>query len=112
MIDILMMYLVCSYALGWAMVGLLARRNGIVDLCQFVQQFFWAPLVLALIFIILEAILPNIWRIAEALGIVLGACIILGVFGVFVLKPTVGKIYGVAKPFSEKICVVMYREEK
>lgn len=113
-------FIVGAHAFGWALVARQARNERIVDLCQFVRAFIFAPFALAgstlLLFmvgaLVWGVLLPNIIKISEIFAIMIGACVILGVLGYFVITPAVKKAKGIAKPFSEKICVVLYRSKK
>jgi len=58
-----------------------------------------------------NVILPNFWKIVTGVTFIVGACSIMGLVGYFGVRPAVKKAYGVAKPFSDKICVVLYRKK-
>ena len=113
-------FLVGAHAVGWCLVSQRARKEGLVDLCQFVRAFIFAPFVFALgvMFTIIvwmmvwKVIVPNIGAILIAIAIVFGACAVLGAIGYFVIAPSVKKAYGVALPFSEKICIILYKSAK
>lgn len=106
-------FLLCSYCVGWCMVGYHARKRGIVDLCQFVQFFIVAPLVTIISGVLLRvfwiAVLPNFWFILKCVASLIASGVVLGITGQFIVKPAVKKFHGVAKPFSDKICIVLYK---
>lgn len=111
-------YLFCSYCVGWALVAQRARIKGVVDLCQFVRAFLLAPVVLSFTIVtgfltfkfVANVVIPNFLTFLIVIAIGGGSIVILGLTGYFVVKPAVMKAYGVAKPFSEKICIVLYRK--
>lgn len=116
-ISLILYFAISSYATGWCLVGYRAARKGIVDLCQFVRAFFFAPfitaiamgLTLALGTIAIDVIVPNMLKFLAVMGTIVGVFAALWATGYFVVKPSVKKAYGIAKPFSEKICIVMYK---
>lgn len=111
-------FLLCSYAIGWSINGLFAIKNRMLDLCQFVQLFLIAPFVFGLIipmlvtiYLVAKVLIPH-WQI-----ILLAATCIIGTADIafficrYAVVPAVKRAYGVAKPFSEKICIVLHRKK-
>lgn len=110
--------LVCSYATGWAMVSVHAKVKQRIDLCQFVRAFILSPFVFAPGAFITLILGELGWIIISHIGTVLlwsaGAgvvTLILALLGIFVAAPIVKKAHGVAKPFTDKICIVLYRKK-
>lgn len=110
--DFFTAFLLCSYATGWVIIGHTANKTGKVDLCQFVRSFLFAPFLFVFGVIVstlaITIIVPNILYILEFVTLLVVTCTVLGVAGYFVVTPAVKKAYGVAKPFSDKICIVLY----
>lgn len=119
-INLFYTFLVAAHAVGWCLVAHHVRSKGIIDLCQFVRMFIYAPFVLAiamfcagaLILLIVEAVIPHILSILFGVAVIIGSCVILGLLGYFVVTPAIKKAHGIVKPFSEKICIVLYRSTK
>lgn len=115
-----LMFLLCSYAVGWAGVALRAKFTGMVDLCQFVQTFIIAPFALtlvgagvfALLTLLWKCIIPNIIPSLIVVAFIATTVGIMFLSGRYVVVPAVKKAYGVAKPFSEKICIVLYDKRR
>lgn len=107
-----------SYAVGWILNGLLARSRGTLDLCQFVQSFILSPLVLFIIIcisflseqFIIKVFIPH-WKEMLILFIsAVGVGTIIFLTARYAVVPAVKKTYGIAKPFSEKICIILYKK--
>lgn len=113
-------FLCGSHAVGWALVAQQARSRKFVDLCQFVRAFIIAPfvfvgavfLITGMGFLIWKVLIPNILTVLLVIATIVGSCVILGGLGFLVISPAIKKVYGVAKPFSERICIVLYRSTK
>ena len=113
-------FLVGSYGLGWAIVARLAIKSWSVDLCQFIRSFVLSPILFALLMIVLMAayvlmfivIIPNLKQILIGIAIIISVCCTIGVIGYFVIRPTINKAIGVAKPISSKLCIVLYRRKQ
>lgn len=111
--------LICSYATGWVMIALQAKQKGMVDLCQFVRWFALSPFIFILIALISTrfgywlwtVIIPNIMKILYGIILAAGAVSIFFGLGYFAVMPAVKKAYGIAKPFSDKICIVLYKKK-
>ena len=119
MFTLLTSFLLCSYSIGWIINGLRARHNGYLDICSFIQSFIFSPFVCAVLCIIawiiiygiIPALIANFFGVLKFIGIIVVSLCIFIFGGKYVVAPAVGKAYGVVKPFSEKICVVIYRKK-
>jgi hypothetical protein len=112
-------FLLCSYAVGWCINGFVARMKRMLDLCQFVRSFLYAPFFLCLIAVFLflayqfvvGMLIPHWPVVLLGTTCVAGSAFIIKIIAEYAVVPAVKKTYGVAKPFSEKICIVMYRKK-
>lgn len=112
-------FLCGSHAMGWAIVARRAREERFVDLCQFVRSFIFAPFIFAFAILVIaggyyftkDILIPNALHIVLGLSVVVGTVLILTALGYFAVAPAIKKAYGIAKPFSEKICIVMYKQK-
>lgn len=113
----IMAFALSSYATGWVLVIRRARKRGMVDLCQFIRAFIFAPFVAAAAMLlsvsvfrmgIAAARFPHWIEVAITFSVIVGTILAATLIGLFAIKPAIGKAYGVAKPFSEKICIVLY----
>jgi hypothetical protein len=110
-------FLLCSYCMGWCINGLFAIDNQRLDLCQFLRSFVLAPFAVCATFVLLftgfqlfiKILIPNCWISLIVITSVIGAALILKLIGQYAVAPAVKKMYGVAKPFSERLCIVLYR---
>ena len=118
-LDFFLSYILASYAVGWSLIALKARQDGVVDLCHFVRRFIFAPILtvgIALVCIIVYCFvrymfLPHFQAILAGLaGAALGVLFFV-LLGNYVVVPAVKKSYGIVQPFTSKICVVLYRKK-
>lgn len=115
-----LIFLVGAHAGGWFLVARRVQKHGFIDLCQFVREFIYSPFILSFFLALVtmwmllfwKCIIPNFLSILTALAIIFGTVCILGALGYFVISPAVKKVHGIAKPFSEKLCIVLYRAKK
>lgn len=123
MISFLTSYLVCSYAVALVLIAHKALRTEVVDLCDLVRRIIYAPFVTVIVgffsFVIVgviwllvwELIIPNIFTIIKFLLMIIGGLVLFTAFSMYVISPAVKKSYGVVKPFSSKICIVLYKKK-
>lgn len=111
-------FLLCSYAVGWMLVARHAMKRWSLNVCQFVQKFIFSPfLVVAaggigfLLLIFGIVIIINFLIIVKCLLILITTLAILGAVGHFVIVPAANKITGATKPFSDKICITLYKRK-
>lgn len=110
-------FLCSAHAVGWCLVAQRAMKKGMVDLCQFLRAFLFAPFALVfsmLMFLLVGRlirfiIIPNFINFSLGVLTVVGSVVIMGGVGYFGIAPAVKKAHGIVKPFSEKICIVLYR---
>lgn len=110
-------FLLCSYCIGWVLALRRAKEYEMLDLCQFIRGFIYSPFILIclagcgiLAFMFFAVVIHFISTILTVSALLILSCLGLGIVGNFIVVPTVKKAYGVARPFSSKICIVLYRK--
>jgi len=118
MMSILLTFLLCSYSIGWANIGRKAIKYGVIDLCDLVRTFMFSPFITAVATPFLSLgmaftylLILNIWIAIKVVLTVVVGIVIFGLIGNYAVMPAVKKSYGIVKPFSSKICVVLYRKK-
>lgn len=119
MISFLTSFVVSSYATALVLIALKAKHEGILDLCAMIRCIMLSPFVTfasgvflsILSFIVMGIILPNILAIIKWMTILIAGAAIITLLGNFVVAPIVKKSYGITKPFTSKICIVLWKRK-
>lgn len=118
LISLLTSFLVSSYGVALVLVAIAALLDGVVDLCGLVKMLIISPIItfiagallcggIGLIIIIFQ----NILFVLKIILFFVTAVSVFALVSNYVIAPSVKKVVGITKPFSENICVVLYRKK-